>query len=569
MPLKKILTLLLLSQCLSGCGSSEEENTSATPVIPSVPQITITSVPQNTIASAYLRDRDGGVGTIGGEVIIEQSSVIESPTDKTESLWLFWVDEQKNKIGDAFLKTANSDVYTINIPVATLVPVNAKAIDVVPHNSIGSSIDSTLIKFHDFTGNTALSGPGGNEKHTWYYGEDRGHIYINRLNTQGGICVFDNGLVSVIDMENTQGAWELLPSGKGANQADDHVYPAFEYLCSENPINLHKKIADEYGVWTYSTINDAMYYGTLVYDTFLKYLGEPPLNEKIRLRVHYDYQYKTKVFWDGAYANFSDAFPFQYSTASLDTIAHEIAHGVLNRISNVDFFNEELSDDAKTIHEAFADISGVMAKYALVNNLDEIWAHGQETAYEGVYYTQRFLNQIETEYGAIESFLDYENAGANYYQRIGMFSYPFYLLTQKWGLEQTYHIYLNAARSCWTPSMTLTEGAQCIKQQAHEAELAENDVVDAFKAVKIKLFDEGILSHFFVTVAGQQINLSDNSQSTSVASEWLWDFGDGEQSTLQNPTHNYNVPGEYTITLTVSDTLGHIDSFYRTVTVAL
>ena len=35
--------------------------------------------------------------------------------------------------------------------------------------------------------------------------------------------------------------------------------------------------------------------------------------------------------------------------------------------------------------------------------------------------------------------------------------------------------------------------------------------------------------------------------------EWLWDFGDGNSSTLQNPAHTYTTPNTYTATLTVTD----------------
>ncbi len=35
------------------------------------------------------------------------------------------------------------------------------------------------------------------------------------------------------------------------------------------------------------------------------------------------------------------------------------------------------------------------------------------------------------------------------------------------------------------------------------------------------------------------------------ADQWLWDFGDGNSSSLQNPTHTYAVVGYYTVTLTV------------------
>ena len=37
---------------------------------------------------------------------------------------------------------------------------------------------------------------------------------------------------------------------------------------------------------------------------------------------------------------------------------------------------------------------------------------------------------------------------------------------------------------------------------------------------------------------------------------WNWNFGDGENSSVQNPTHTYNTPGEYIITLYVSDSQG-------------
>ncbi|HPO16848.1 MAG TPA: SUMF1/EgtB/PvdO family nonheme iron enzyme [Candidatus Hydrogenedentes bacterium] len=37
---------------------------------------------------------------------------------------------------------------------------------------------------------------------------------------------------------------------------------------------------------------------------------------------------------------------------------------------------------------------------------------------------------------------------------------------------------------------------------------------------------------------------------------WVWDFGDGETSTEQNPTHTYAASGTYTVSLTVTTTVG-------------
>ena len=40
--------------------------------------------------------------------------------------------------------------------------------------------------------------------------------------------------------------------------------------------------------------------------------------------------------------------------------------------------------------------------------------------------------------------------------------------------------------------------------------------------------------------------------STGVITDYYWEFGDGHDSTEQDPTHDYHVPGDYTVTLTVS-----------------
>ena len=44
--------------------------------------------------------------------------------------------------------------------------------------------------------------------------------------------------------------------------------------------------------------------------------------------------------------------------------------------------------------------------------------------------------------------------------------------------------------------------------------------------------------------------------STGLLDSWLWDFGDGNTSTEQNPTHDYVEPGVYTVTLTAANILG-------------
>jgi hypothetical protein len=50
---------------------------------------------------------------------------------------------------------------------------------------------------------------------------------------------------------------------------------------------------------------------------------------------------------------------------------------------------------------------------------------------------------------------------------------------------------------------------------------------------------------------GQSVQFTDASSGSPTS--WLWDFGDGETSAAQNPSHSYLTAGLYTVTLTIND----------------
>jgi gliding motility-associated-like protein len=55
--------------------------------------------------------------------------------------------------------------------------------------------------------------------------------------------------------------------------------------------------------------------------------------------------------------------------------------------------------------------------------------------------------------------------------------------------------------------------------------------------------------------------------SGTILDSFLWDFGDGTTSTLENPTHTYANPGTYNVTFTISNALGCSDNVTYPVTV--
>ena len=59
-----------------------------------------------------------------------------------------------------------------------------------------------------------------------------------------------------------------------------------------------------------------------------------------------------------------------------------------------------------------------------------------------------------------------------------------------------------------------------------------------------------------------------SSDSDGSIASYAWDFGDGAQSSAQNPSHTYAADGTYTVTLTVTDNEGATDSVSSSVTVS-
>jgi PKD repeat protein len=62
--------------------------------------------------------------------------------------------------------------------------------------------------------------------------------------------------------------------------------------------------------------------------------------------------------------------------------------------------------------------------------------------------------------------------------------------------------------------------------------------------------------HADVTTTGRKDTIQFTDDSTNNPTSWLWDFGDSNTSTDQNPTHQYAALGNYTVTLTATNAQG-------------
>jgi PKD repeat protein len=64
------------------------------------------------------------------------------------------------------------------------------------------------------------------------------------------------------------------------------------------------------------------------------------------------------------------------------------------------------------------------------------------------------------------------------------------------------------------------------------------------------------------------INFTDTSTAVDGSIQaWQWDFGDGSSSTLRNPSHQFSVADNYTISLTLTDDSGSIGTLSKRISV--
>lgn len=83
---------------------------------------------------------------------------------------------------------------------------------------------------------------------------------------------------------------------------------------------------------------------------------------------------------------------------------------------------------------------------------------------------------------------------------------------------------------------------------------------------RIPIADFSISGYF---EAGAPIRFKDaSSDYDGNITEWFWDFGDGNSSIEQNPTHVYAALGNYMVQLTVKDNLGKTNAASRQISIA-
>ncbi len=293
------------------------------------------------------------------------------------------------------------------------------------------------------------TGPGGNEKTEQYeYGTNFGYLDVTQ---SGNTCTMENANVKTVNLN-------------GATAGST----AYSYNCPRNTIKAING--------AYSPLNDAHYFGGVVFNLYNNWYGTAPLSFQLTMRVHYSTNYEN-AFWNGSTMTFGDGANTFYPLVSLDVAAHEVSHGFTEQNSGLIYSNQ-----SGGINEAFSDMAGEAAEFYMKGNND--WLMGADIFKEPG--ALRYFEDPTQDGRSIGHASDYI-AGMNVHYSSGVFNRAFYLLanTTGWDVRKAFEVMVRANQLYWGAATNFNQGACGVKQAATDAGYNANDVIAAFDTVGV------------------------------------------------------------------------------------
>ncbi len=325
----------------------------------------------------------------------------------------------------------------------------------------------SVVKFWDGLQHLSVegSGPGGNEKTKRYnYGTDYSAFLVNE---QDGTCTMENINVKAVDLLHSMD--EL--SGVSNNTA-------FNYDCSgvDDFINTYKEING-----AYSPINDAFFFGNLVFDMYAQWYDTSPLPSpepmQLSMKVHLGTNLEN-AFWTGEAMLFGDGGTSFYPLVDINVSSHEVSHGFTQ-------FNSDLiySNESGGMNEAFSDMAGEAAEFFMKGQVD--WLVGADI-YRGEGALRYFENPNQDGWSIkhVDNYYD----GLDVHLSSGIYNHAFYLLanTSGWSVKTAFDVFVYANQNYWISDETFIGGACGTLSAATDLNYNTTDVALAFMEVGLE-----------------------------------------------------------------------------------
>ncbi|MCC2521891.1 M4 family metallopeptidase [Vibrio coralliilyticus] len=361
----------------------------------------------------------------------------DAPFENSQSKLMVWLDDSQ---------TAKV-VYMVDFFVAAKVPRR-------PFYLVDATTGEVLKHWEGINHAQATgTGPGGNQKTGQYnFGTDYPGFIVDK---SGTTCTMNNSAVKTVDLNGgTSGS------------------TAFSYPCNDDTnFNDHKYVNG-----AYSPLNDAHYFGKVVFDMYQDWMNTSPLTFQLTMRVHYGNNYEN-AFWNGSSMTFGDGQNTFYPLVDINVSAHEVSHGFTEQNSGLVYSNM-----SGGMNEAFSDIAGEAAEFYMKGSVD--WVVGAD-----IFKSEgglRYFDLPSKDGRSIDHASQYYD-GLNVHYSSGVYNRAFYLLANKagWDVRKGFEIFTLANQLYWTANSTFDAGACGVAKAAADMGYNVSDVEDAFATVGV------------------------------------------------------------------------------------
>jgi Zn-dependent metalloprotease len=320
-----------------------------------------------------------------------------------------------------------------------------------PHFLMDANSGAVLEQWEGLAHALTGTGPGGNQKTGQYEYGSNGRAFLD-VTQSGSTCSLNSTNVHTFNM-----------NGGTTSPASPH-----SFTCPRNTVKTING--------AYSPMNDAHFFGNVVFNMYNAYAGVRPISQKLKMRIHYQTNYEN-AFWDGTQMTFGDGATTFYPLVSLDVTSHEVSHGFTEQNSNLTY-----SGQSGGMNEAFSDMAGEAAEYYARGSND--WLVGAEI-FKGT-GALRYMATPSKDGKSIENASQY-TSGLDVHYSSGVYNKAFYTLATKagWNTQKAFQVFADANRLYWTASSTFNSGACGVETAAANRGYTKADVTAAFTAVGV------------------------------------------------------------------------------------
>lgn len=377
------------------------------------------------------------------------------------------------------------------------------------------------------------------------------------------------GVKSIQTDSTAPGVYRLREYARGGGietynmQTGTNYGAAVDFTDTDNYWNNYNVAYDEIAA-------DAHYGAEKTYDYFLNNFGRNSFNgsgAKIRSYVHYRSNY-VNAFWNGSVMTYGDGNGGSWlPLTTVDVCGHEIAHAVTTYSAGLVY-----SYQSGALNESFSDIFGNSIEYFADPTLLN-WRMGEDltTSGNGIrnMANPNSFGDPDTYLGTYWHTAASDNGGVHTNSGVQNFWY-YILCTGRVGTNDnadTYNVdsigILKAQQIAYRNlTVYLTSSSNYADARYYGIESAKDlygvcsgemiATTNAWYAVGVgdEYDSSQIVVDYLADTAyctSPQTVAFENRSSN--ANGYLWYFGDGTTSTLENPTHTYNNQGDYTVKL--------------------